>query len=338
MGTRPLFNKGYIPVLVDFFLCFHKNWQDMKRLNVLLLVFITFFCGCNGQKKWNTATLLYFDTLCEVTLFCSPIVFDEAVTEIEHVFKEIEVRFSPDSQDLTSPRVVSLFHKAFEIYRFSGGCFDISIAPLSRIWGFINKDYHIPDKKELMISLSFVGMNKINIAEGRIVLKPGMSLDWGGIAKGYGVDKASQTARKKGILKGFINSGGDLFCWGKNPDNRPWQIGINHPRKSGYLGILSLSNNAAATTGDYQRFFIKNGIRYHHVFDPKTGFPAQGKQSVTVIGPEALICDALSTALFVSNNIDSILAFYPEYGAVISDDSGKITTAGKAFSFRPGKQ
>ncbi|MCK4337504.1 MAG: hypothetical protein KAX11_06155, partial [Candidatus Aminicenantes bacterium] len=97
----------------------------MKRLNVLLLVYITLFYGCNGQKRWNTATLIYFDTVCEITLFCSPRVFDEAVTDIERVFKEIEVRFSPDSQDLTSPEVVSLFHKAFEIYLFSGGCFDI---------------------------------------------------------------------------------------------------------------------------------------------------------------------------------------------------------------------
>ena len=108
-------------------------------------------------------------------------------------------------------------------------------------------------------------------------------------------------------------------------------MGIIHPREQGILRILDISDTAAATTGDYQRFFMEGGERYHHVFDPRSGYPAQGKQSVTVIGPEALLCDALSTALFVLEAPDPILRLYPEYGAVIVDSKGKISSAGKQF-------
>jgi thiamine biosynthesis lipoprotein len=161
-----------------------------------------------------------------------------------------------------------------------------------------------------------------------------MELDWGGIAKGYGIDLASKSLLEMGISRGFINAGGDLYCWGKNPDNRDWNIGIQHPRKEGYLGILSISDLGAATTGDYQRYFMVNGVRYHHVFDPRTGYPAKGKRSVTVIGPETVLCDALSTALFVCKQPAKILEKYPDYGVIIVDSDGKLFILGKTYPFR----
>jgi len=307
----------------------------MKKRNLFfLLIVLSLFADCSGQKIWNTTTLLYFDTVCEINLFCSPKIFQEAVSDIERIFKNIEDHFSPNSTDAGSVEALFLFHRADEVYRNSEGCFDITVGPLSRVWGFTDKNHRVPDQKALQQVMRFVGMEKIRIKKNNINLKPKMSLDWGGIAKGYGIDKASHAVMDRGIQRGFINAGGDLFCWGTNPDNRPWQIGIKHPRKNGYLGILSLSGDGAATTGDYQRFFIHNGIRYHHVFDPKTGYPALGKQSVTVAGPETLLCDALSTAIFVSKNPEKILKHYPEYGAVISDSQGRISIAGRVFPFK----
>jgi len=149
------------------------------------------------------------------------------------------------------------------------------------------------------------------------------------------IDLAAQSLQAMGIARGFINAGGDLFCWGENPSQAPWKIGIKHPRQEGFFGILELMDAAAATAGDYQRFFIEGGRRYHHIFDPRTGYPASGKQSVTVIGPETLLCDALSTALFVSADPERILSSYPQYGAVIMDDAGKISMFGKGFPFQP---
>ena len=162
-----------------------------------------------------------------------------------------------------------------------------------------------------------------------------MILDWGGIAKGYGIDLASQALIKSGFHQGFINAGGDLYCWGLNPENKTWRIGIKHPRQEGFLGVLSLSDMGVATTGDYQRYFIKDGTRYHLIFDPKTGFPARGKQSVTVIGPETNLCDALATALFVSKAPADILKKYPLYGAILVNEQGEISFLGKSFPFQP---
>ena len=162
------------------------------------------------------------------------------------------------------------------------------------------------------------------------------AIDLGGIAKGYGIDRAVQALKARGISRGFLNAGGDMYCWGLNPQGRPWQIGIKHPREEGYWGVLSIRDLGAATAGDYQRYFIQNGVRYHHIFDPRTGSPARGKQSVTVVGPETSVCDALSTALFVSESPERILTHYPEYGAYLVYADGKQASMGKDFPFRLG--
>ena len=255
-----------------------------------------------------------------------------AQDEVKRIFSDIENSFSLTSKDLTSPSVISLYQRAMEIYQHSNGCFDITIGPITRLWGFSDKSYHVPSREEITQAMKFVGMEKTDLCEGALILATGMELDWGGIAKGFGVDKAYQAMKAMGIARGYINAGGDLICWGKNPDNQEWKVGIKHPRKNGYLGILSLSGTASATTGDYQRFFEERGVRYHHVFDPRTGYPSQGKQSVTVIGPETIICDALATALFVSKKPQDILYKYPGYGAIIVDSKGKISILGKAYS------
>lgn len=300
---------------------------------ISLFFFFLFIC-CAPKEKWQTSTLIYFDTVCEVKLHCFPSEFNSYQKEVRRVFSEIEIHFSPGARDFSSPIVLSLYHKALNIYYDSNGCFDITIGSLSRIWGFLNKSFRIPSKEEIEVVLNFIGMDKIKEEEGVLILEPSIELDWGGIAKGLGIDLAQQSLKSMGIKRGFINAGGDLFCWGKNPENDTWKIGINHPRENGYIGILAISGVAAATTGDYQRFFKIDGIRYHHIFNPQTGYPAKGKQSVTVIGPKTLICDALSTALFVSENPEKILKKYPNYGAIIVDSEGKVFMFGREYLFR----
>ena len=177
-------------------------------------------------------------------------------------------------------------------------------------------------------------MNKIHINSSGPDIPPEIELDWGGIAKGLGLDLSFSRLQSLKIKNGFINAGGDLRCWGKNPDGLSWKIGIRHPRESGYLGILFVSDLAIATSGDYQRFFIKDGVRYHHILNPKTGYPAIGKQSVTVIGPEAVVCDGLSTALFVSLSPGDIIKKYPSYGAILVSEKGEISEFGKKYSFQ----
>lgn len=302
-----------------------------KRIYLSILPLLFFLTGCNISATWQKTTLLYFDTICEVNLFCTPPTFKAALKETKKTFSLIEEKFSPGVRDYSSPIVLELFKTAAEVNNSSFGSFDITVAPLSQLWGFKSGKHRVPSPEEILSALKRTGMRKVYIKKGSLILTAGMELDWGGIAKGYGVDLAAQKLKYLGISKGFINAGGDLCCWGKNPEGKPWQIGIKHPREAGFVEIISLSDRSAATTGDYQRYFIKKGVRYHHVFDPHTGYPSKGKQSVTVIGPETCLCDALSTALFVSKTPEKILKKYPEYSAILVDKKGEMSTLGKVL-------
>ncbi len=306
----------------------------LKKIILPNLIFFLCMSGCRLENKWQKTTFLFFDTVCEINLFCSPSDFSISKAKIRLVFQDIEDHFSPGSKPRSSPLVTDLYKKALLVYKDSSGCFDITVAPLSYIWGFRDHSYRVPSPEEINSTLQKMGMDKIVLEANGLLLPPGMELDWGGIAKGFGVDLASQAIIRMEIKNGFINAGGDLYCWGKNPDKKPWQIGIKNPRSNGISAILSLADIGAATTGDYQRFFIQEGIRYHHVFDPKSGYPSRGKQSVTVVGPETLICDALSTALFVSHQPEDVLKKFPQYGAFIIDAKGKTRFIGKTYPFR----
>jgi len=307
---------------------------DKKFSFFLSLLIILLSVDCGLRRTWQRTTFIYFDTVCEVELLGYPAEFKKAQDEIRRIFSDIERLFSPGSSDFSDPLALLLYQGAYQVYYDSDGCFDITVGPLTKIWGFWDKSFRLPSKKEIGVCLKSVGMEKLKgIAGSPQLSSPGV-LDWGGIAKGFGIDLAYQALLSIGIKRGFLNSGGDLICWGKNPKNTDWQVAVEHPRKSVYLGILSISDRAAATSGDYQRFFIKNGVRYHHVLNPKTGYPARGKQSVTVVGPQAVLCDALSTALFVSPHPEKILNFYPDYGAIIVDNEGRLSLFGKVYSFR----
>ncbi len=305
-----------------------------KKLFIFWLVLVSIAVSCQVKEKWQTSTFLVFDTLCEIKVFCSFSTFKASQKAVEQIFSEIESHFSPGSTDYSSPAVLDLYQTSLKVHQDSGGCFDITVAPLSRVWGFFNKSYYVPAPEVIKSTLIHIGMKKIKIENRSLVLLPEMGLDWGGIAKGYAIDLASQSLIELGISNGFINAGGDLYCWGINPEDELWQIGVKHPRKDGILGVLELSQLGAATSGDYQRYFERDGVRYHHIFNPKTGYPAQGKQSVTVIGPETVLCDALSTAIFVSQEPEKILEKYPDYGAVIVGSDGNLSFLGKSYPFR----
>lgn len=296
-------------------------------LSVLFLLLL--ITGCRTGSRWHEYTILFFDTVCDVQVFCPGALVNETQKEIRRVFSDIESHFAPEKNDLSSAAVIELFGLAQRLHADSGGCFDISIGPLTNLWGFSTKTYTLPESEEIKAALRFVGQEAIHERFGTLVLKRGMRLDWGGLAKGWGVDLAASAIRDMGITRGFINAGGDLLCWGKSPSGTAWRVGIKHPRQQGYLGVLAVIDKAVATSGDYQRYFEKDGVRYHHIFDPKTGYPARGKQSVTVIGPETAVCDGLSTALFTSQTPVQIMARYPDYSAIIVDSTGNIRSLGK---------
>lgn len=185
------------------------------------------------------------------------------------------------------------------------GDFDITIAPVMDAWGFTGEDRHVPDDETLAAAMALVDSSKLLIDEtaGTARLsEAGMAVDLGAVAKGYAASKAEAVLREQGVTSALLDLGRNITAVGSKTNGDPWRVGVADPEDdSQYLCILSLEDQTASTSGGYERWFEENGVRYHHIIDPKTGYPADsGLLSVTVISSNHLLADALSTALFVA--------------------------------------
>ena len=158
-------------------------------------------------------------------------------------------------------------------------------------------------------------------------------MDLGAIAKGYALDRAADKIRSFGIESALINAGGDIVAFGTREPGKPWRIGIQDPRNpSGIIAVAEINDRAVVTSGDYERFFMEGDKRYHHILDPQTGYPAQGVQSVTIVAPDGVTADALSTAVFVlgkRKGLDLVEAM-PDVACLIVDSEGMVVMSEKA--------
>ncbi len=184
------------------------------------------------------------------------------------------------------------------------GLFDVTIGPVTALWGF-NSDAPIavPDVALLDSVSRLVNFRKLILNERDTTVffaRPGMRLDLGGIAKGYAIDRAVQVLRNRGVANFLFSVGGDLYASGERYPGEPWRVGVKHPRNAeALLAKLIVRDGAVATSGDYERFAEINGRRYHHIIDPRTGYPAQQSRSITVLAPTAEEADVLATCLFI---------------------------------------
>ena len=200
-----------------------------------------------------------------------------------------------------APETAEVIQKALHYSAVSEGAFDPTIAPLLDLWGFREGEYRIPGPEELREASEAVDYRLVEDGGGEVYLPRGdMALDLGGIAKGYIIDRGLDLLAHSGVSHALINAGGDIGILGPKADGSPWRVGLKHPRSEKFLAVIPWSERGAiVTSGDYERFFEKNGVRYHHILDPRTGQPASSLISVTVVAPTAVQADALSTALFV---------------------------------------
>jgi thiamine biosynthesis lipoprotein len=170
------------------------------------------------------------------------------------------------------------------------------------IWGFSQKAYRIPTDREIGNALKKIGMDKVffdDTAQAVTLAVPGMRLDLGAIAKGYAIDCAVKKLRASGIKNCLINAGGQVYALGYK-FSKPWIVGIRHPRRPGIARTITVTDESASTSADYEQYFTKDAKRFAHIFNPRTGYPAQTDlASVTVVAPEGATADALSTAIFV---------------------------------------
>ena len=211
------------------------------------------------------------------------------------------------------------------------GTFDITIGPLIELWGIGRKGEYVPSQSEIDKARSLVDYRMIEVdhANHTIYLsKEGMLLDLGGIAKGYAVDKVIEILKRKGITSALVNAGGDVRVIGNKPDGKPWRIGVQDPRQSdGISAKLALTQwDTMETSGDYQRFIMKDGVRYSHILDPRTGWQPREIASVTTINNSSTDGDILGTAIFIlgSEKGLQLLQRFPGNEAVIITTDGKV--------------
>jgi thiamine biosynthesis lipoprotein len=200
--------------------------------------------------------------------------------------------------------VFELTKKAIWFSEISNGAFDISIVAMDKIWKFDGTMEKLPSKKAIRNSI--VNVNYKNIVLDSInstifLSKKEMKIGFGSIGKGYAADKARKLLQESGIIAGIINAAGDIATWGTQIDGNPWRIGVNNPLETGKtIEILEFSGNSAVTTsGNYEKYVEINKKRYSHIINPKTGYPSTELMSVTVIGPNAEMCNGFSTSIMV---------------------------------------
>lgn len=243
-----------------------------------------------------------------------------------------------------------LFKAALNVAKITGGAFDPTIRPIVKLWGFDDSEAkkQVPSEEAIKENLKEVSYKfvKIDDKDSKIsFLKKGVQVDLGGIAKGYAVDRVIK--RLKQIdpnATGFVEAGGDVGVIGPKYNNLPWVVGVRDPFSTNpydYVDKVYLKSGAIVTSGNYERYFMQDGVRYHHLIDPDTGYPARGLASVTVIADSAMMADAYSTALFIMGFDNPALEYYEDnYGVqvyMISEDNKIRETNGFEYFRNKGR-
>ncbi|MDB4349356.1 FAD:protein FMN transferase [Omnitrophica bacterium] len=218
-------------------------------------------------------------------------------------------RSRADDKIAISPDTALVLKKAKKLAEMTNGAFDITVAPLVDLWNSYKEKNGVPTQDEIERVCLRIGFVNILFEGDRNLrlLRDDIRIDLSGIAKGYVVDEAIKVLKANGIRNGLVDAGGDIFCLGQGPDENGWRIGIRNPRKESLIGTLNLSDKAVATSGDYQRFFVKDKKRYSHIIDPRNGYPVSDTpMSVTVLAPDCITADGLATAISVMGSHDGL--------------------------------
>ena len=322
--------------------------MNVLRWSILVLLLLPGIISCGGsQPPLHRAQLLSLGTLVDISLWGAT---SQQITEAERIIQEeldrihtnlhawqpgplLEVnrRLADGSWFRCPPEILPLIVQGKRFYRSSGGLFNPAIGRLVDLWGFHsdNQPSGPPPSADVIGRFleNLPGMDDIMVKGEQIRgTNPALQLDFGAFAKGYAVDRIIEQLRTIGIRNAIINAGGDLRAIGRHGE-RPWRIGIRQPRGEGVLASLELGGDESVfTSGDYERFYIYQGRRYHHILDPRSGLPARGVSSVTVIHRDATLADAAATALFVAGPQgwqDTARRMGIEY-VMLVDDKGEV--------------
>ena len=231
--------------------------------------------------------------------------------------------------------------KIRQLSQDSNGAFDPTLGKIIRLWDIAGENPHVPDQSEIDTLLPEVGYEKIQVDGNNVTLLDGCTLDLGAVGKGMGCDLIMDYLRSQPDVSGMIlNLGGSsVMTYGEKPDGSPWKVALTDPRdtEGDYLGAITLdANQFLSTSGDYEKYFIDDGIRYHHILDPKTGYPVwNGLTSVTIICDQGYLADGLSTACFVlgMDAAKPLLEKYDAEAVFVDEDKNVYVTSGLMDKF-----
>jgi thiamine biosynthesis lipoprotein len=249
-------------------------------------------------------------------------------------------------KEALSEETCAVLARAAALSGRSGGLFDVTIGPLVDLWRGGRDAGEPPSEECIRRALALVGYDGIELypqESAAMLMRPGMSVDLGGIGKGYAADRFLGVFQEYGVESAFTNIGGNVAALGGKPGGAPWRVGIQHPRREGALiGAVSVAGRSVVTSGDYQRFFTgRDGRRYHHILDPRTGRPAEsGLVSATVVAGSSMDADALSTAVFAAGRErgSGLLKGFAGAEAVLIDRDLRVyVTEGLKDSFQPAE-
>lgn len=318
------------------------------RVCALLLALLLALPGCAPAQPLER-TFFAMDTVMTLRLYegGDENTLDQAearVRELEGLWSvtdgasEISTLNHDGSAEL-SPETAELLGAALDMCRRTDGALDISTYPVLRAWGFTTGEYSVPGGEAIAALLPLVDYGRVALEAGAAALPPGMEIDLGSVAKGYTGDALAALLKQGGAASALLDLGGNIQAVGSKPDGSPWRVAIRDPAGDGNIGVVEVVDQAVVTSGGYERYFEEDGVRYWHIIDPATGWPARsGLASVTVVGESGLLCDGLSTALFVMGREGALEHWrqHRDFEAVLVSEDGSVTiTAGLEGRFTP---
>ncbi len=225
--------------------------------------------------------------------------------------------------------VIQVIQRGLTYGEMTGGYFDITFGPVVSLWGIGTESEHVPSLNDIEKTLALVDYRKVKVSDNQVYIDGGMALDLGGIAKGYAADQVADILVEAGVKSALINLGGNIRVIGTKEQEVPFKIGIQDPssERNDYLGVVDVSDVTVVTSGDYERYFEEDGIRYHHIFDKETGYPVWNDiASVTIIAESSMDADALSTSVYalgIEKGIE-LVKNIENAGCIIVSKNGQI--------------
>jgi thiamine biosynthesis lipoprotein len=288
-----------------------------SRLTLGTIVEITLIG--KDEQLLNDAMAAAFDRINEIEEVTDRFT---AKSEISAINRRKSSGAIPVSADMLRMLLISR-----DISDLTGGAFDVTVAPLVDLWGF-DVGGRLPAPGEIERTKKLVDYHRVTIDEDNstiLLADDSVRLELGGIAQGYAAGEIEKIFRERGVRGGVINISGDIVVIGDKM-GKPWRIGVQDPRNTSKLAaVINARDIAIVTSGDYERCFFVDGVRYHHILDPKTGYPARGCASVTIVAKDVALADALSTAVFILGPEEGVklVESLPDVDVLITTDDGK---------------